>query len=178
MISQAIEPFNILALFNFELYNFIGIKLTALVAFYGLGMMGWLIYQNKKRVALNTYSKTLEQFLQALQEAGKNADDLSVRQAIDNYFNQLPEQEKESNEKLQHTWKEFTEGIQRYKEKDMNVYQAEAFFHAKLLIDPVISPIKHLPGFATSFGLLFTFLAITAGLSELKLRKKGKVILG
>lgn len=178
MISQA---FNILAWLNIDLLNLLGInlgiKITILVALYALAMIGWwFIGQNKKRIAVNIYAKTLNQFLQALQEAGNNADDLSVRQAIDNYFNQLPEQEKESNEKLQHAWKEFTEGIQRYKEKDMNVYQAEAFFHAKLLIDPVISPIKHLPGFATSFGLLFTFLALTAGLSELHYNEATKLV--
>jgi DNA repair exonuclease SbcCD ATPase subunit len=159
------ESFNLLAFFNIEVAYIFGVKFTILVLFYLVMVIVWCAYQRKKLQSIDSTSTTLQHFLQTLQEAEQHADDTPIKEAIDTYFNQLSEAD--AHKSLQHAWEEFSEGLQHYNNRWMNVYQAEDFFHEKWLIEPILQPVRHLPGFATSFGLLFTFLAITAGLSEL-----------
>lgn len=175
------SDFNILKFLNgdFGLSNgVLGIKITPLVIAYVILVICWLFVNLKKHFFIfsnpfwknytNVKSsiKELESFYSLLSQAS-NSDEL--KNETDKYFREYNHDNSSRSlihTNLEHAWKEFSEGIHKYRDQFMNVYQAEDFFKTNILISPCINTLKHFPSFFTSTGLLFTFIALTAGLSE------------
>lgn len=176
--------FNVLEWFNYDFNSdngLFGIKITVLILFYAFFVGIWFFL--KKRIEFlnlnsdpyranlaeaNSGIKDLEAFHKIVKEANSSHE---LKEKIDSYFRQ---EYSETNMKssmyisLEHAWKEFSEGVHEYKEQLMNVYQAEDFFKVNTIVNPYIFKLKHYPSFFTSTGLLFTFIALTAGLSVVR----------
>jgi hypothetical protein len=184
--------FNFLDILNYDLSSLIGfpnglfgIKITVLVLIYvGLALVWFCIKKKIKIINSNPYReklsetdsgiKDLESFHEIIKEANNPR---ALRDKIDNYFNKSQSQSP-MHINLEHAWKEFSEGVHDYKDQLMNVYQAEDFFKVTSIISPYSSRLKHYPSFFTSTGLLFTFIALTAGLSVVKQEAGGGEITG
>ena len=152
-----------------------GIKITVLVVTYFLAVLiMWLAWQEKKRKAKNKAHKDLQDFL-TLVKSKPSLDDLPIKHQIDDYFKEQDENSSPTVKQLCHAWREFSEGVKEYHGEWMNVYQAEEFFKASLLVEPVVKPMSYYATWASSSGLLFTFIALTAGLSELHYGGVGEI---
>lgn len=165
-----------IAILNNELVpSVFGIKITVLVVTYFLAVLiMWLAWQNKKRQAKNKAHKDLKDFLK-LVKSKPSLDEPPIKHQIDDYFKAQDENLSPTVKQLCHAWREFSEGVKEYNGEWMNVYQAEEFFKASLLVEPVVKPLSYYATWASSSGLLFTFIALTAGLSELHYGGVGEI---
>jgi hypothetical protein len=134
----------------------------------------WLAWQEKKRQAKNKAHNDLKGFLDLVQTK-PSLDASPIKHQIDDYFKERDGNPSPTVKQLQHAWREFSEGVKEYNGEWMNVYQAEEFFKASLLVDPVVKPMSYYATWASSSGLLFTFIALTAGLSKLNYAGVGEI---
>jgi chromosome segregation ATPase len=168
-----------------------GIKITVLILIYGFLASIWFACKNKIKVLnlnSNPYQanlaetesgiKDLKAFYQLIKESHSSYE---LKGKINKYFDEpYSETNLQSSMyiSLEHAWKEFSEGVHEYKEQLMNVYQAEDFFKVNTIVSPYVFRLKHYPSFFTSTGLLFTFIALTAGLSVVRQEAGGGDITG
>ena len=168
-----------------------GIKITVLILIYGFLASIWFACKNKIKVLnlnSNPYQanlaetesgiKDLKAFYQLIKESHSSYE---LKAKINKYFDEpYSETNLQSSMyiSLEHAWKEFSEGVHEYKEQLMNVYQAEDFFKVNTIVSPYVFRLKHYPSFFTSTGLLFTFIALTAGLSVVRQEAGGGDITG
>lgn len=159
-------------------FGIFGLKITLLIVIYGYLTRIWFFSKSgtyhKNLAETDSGIKDLEKFREIIKESD-NPRDLKEKVVI--YF-QRSESKSSMHINLEHAWKEFYEGVHDYKEQLMNVYQAEDFFKVNSIINPCLSKLKHYPSFFTSTGLLFTFIALTAGLSVVKQASPGANIDG
>ena len=159
-------------------FGLFGLKITLLIVIYGYLTRIWFFSKSgtyhKNLAETDSGIKDLEKFREIIKESD-NPRDLKEKVVI--YF-QRSESKSSMYISLEHAWKEFYEGVHDYKEQLMNVYQAEDFFKVNSIINPCLSKLKHYPSFFTSTGLLFTFIALTAGLSVVKQASPGANIDG
>lgn len=159
-------------------FGLFGLKITLLIVIYGYLTRIWFFSKSgtyhKNLAETDSGIKDLEKFREIIKESD-NPRDLKEKVVI--YF-QRSESKSSMHINLEHAWKEFYEGVHDYKEQLMNVYQAEDFFKVNSIINPCLSKLKHYPSFFTSTGLLFTFIALTAGLSVVKQASPGANIDG
>jgi hypothetical protein len=168
-----------------------GIKITVLIVIYGILTGIWFF--EKRKIDILSLSINSDPYQEKVSETDSGIEDLkkfheiiketdnpcALKEKIDNYFKaKEPESQSPMEINLEHSWKEFSEGVHDYKDQLMNVYQAEDFFKVSSIINPYISKLKHYPSFFTSTGLLFTFIALTAGLSVVKQEAGGGDITG
>lgn len=167
--------FNFLTYISETRYDFFGLKINYLVFGFILYILIHLCFKIKTYNNLILAKKTINNFATKLRELGPNDD---LRAHVKDYF----VQEMNGKEEpplgappnmlvlLQHTWHEFSECIQVYplgSSQLVNAYQAEDFFTSHAIVKPFIHPFSHIGGLYTSMGLLFTFIALGAGMSGL-----------
>jgi chromosome segregation ATPase len=130
----------------------------------GFFLVSWRKYYQNIEISLKY---TLE-FQRVLEEAtvSENVKDLDDRITL--IFENAPINNQYIHS-LKQAWEEFKEGTKEGGpgEKPWNVYQAEEFFTEKTLQNLVFSNVVGIPGFLTSLGLLFTFVALSGGLKGL-----------
>lgn len=155
-----------------------GIKITVLVVFYLLAILTmWFAWQEKKRQTKEKARLELLRFLELIRKP-RSLDSISLAEEVEQFFEETsPEGQALSPtlEQLQHAWNEFKEGVEHHDGIDYNVYQAEDFFKSALIVEPVVKPLSYYATWASSSGLLFTFIALTAGLSELNYAGVGEI---
>jgi hypothetical protein len=131
------SDFNILKFLNgdFGLSNgVLGIKITPLVIAYLILVIGCFVFKFKKQFFIfsnpfwknytNVKSsiKELESFYNLLSQAS-NSDEL--KNETDKYFREYNHDNSSKSlihTNLEHAWKEFSEGIHKYRDQFMNVY--------------------------------------------------------
>lgn len=166
---------NILALLTETPLQVLGVKINYLVLIFVVLVLFHIIYKWKAYDSLQRAQKTIEKFALQLREISPSDD---LRPQLKDYFSQEiseaaePPLEAPPNMQilLQHSWQEFSEGIQVYplgSTQLVNTYQAEDFFTSRALVKPFVQPVSHISSIYTSTGLLFTFLALGAGMSSL-----------
>jgi hypothetical protein len=158
-----------------ENWDFFGIKITWLVIIYAVLIIVPLLFrQIQKRKEQEKAHNDLKGFLELVQ-CKPSLDAPPIKHQIDDYFKEQEENPSPTVKQLQYAWREFSEGVKEYNGEWMNVYQAEEFFKASLLVEPVVKPLSYYAKWASSSGLLFTFIALTAGLSELNYAGVGEI---
>jgi hypothetical protein len=158
-----------------ENWDFFGIKITWLVIIYAVLIIVPLLFrQIQKRKEQEKAHNDLKGFLELVQ-CKPSLDAPPIKHQIDDYFKEQEENPSPTVKQLCHAWREFSEGVKEYNGEWMNVYQAEEFFKASLLVEPVVKPLSYYATWASSSGLLFTFIALTAGLSELNYAGVGEI---
>lgn len=170
---------NVLAYLNWGV-SFFGIKLTFLVMIYLVLLAGYIFYyediEKQRWKKIDQTLKTLDDFHNHLRNLELKS--LNLQEDINRFFRDR-ESENEQDfaiSLLKHAYDEFYEGVRSYQERLCNVYQAEDFFKASTLFQTQLSSVSHQAGFATATGLLFTFMALTCGLSELVYNEQTKLI--
>lgn len=168
-----------IALLNNELLApFFGIKITVLVVTYLLAILTmWFAWQEKKRQTKENARLELLRFLELIRKP-RSLDSISLAEEVEQFFEEASPQGQALSptlEQLQHAWNEFKEGVEHHNGIDYNVYQAEDFFKSALIVEPVVKPLSYYATWASSSGLLFTFIALTAGLSELNYAGVGEI---
>ncbi len=160
---------------NYEVFSLVGIKLTVLVfVYFALIAFYFLIVHEKRRKSVKGSIETLKGFCEFLND---NSGDLDIKNKLDAFFESKSETDhSETFKSLNLTWQEFSEGVIEYNSSWRNVYQAEEFFTEEILVQPALKKISHVPSLSSGFGLLFTFIALTAGLSELYYNETTKII--
>jgi hypothetical protein len=158
-----------------ENWDFFGIKITWLVIIYAVLIIAPLRFrQGQKRKEQEKAHNDLKGFLELVQTK-PSLDASPIKHQIDEYFKERNENPSPTVKQLCHAWREFSEGVKEYNGEWMNVYQAEEFFKSSLLVEPVVKPLSYYATWASSSGLLFTFIALTAGLSELNYAGVGEI---
>jgi len=162
---------NLLSWLNVEMLNVFGLTFTLLVVIYIIVSTFVLIIPFlRAKTQLKNTTQELSSFLELLRGSRRDQsgmDAIPMRERVHDFIKR-DGIATETHRQLEHAWQEFDEGIlQRSQGEWMNVYQAEDFFKPPVFIQPVVKPIHACSSLATSSGLLVTFIALTAGLSEL-----------
>lgn len=161
---------------------FLGVKLNWLVVLF-LGFVGVHRFVNKEKKIHQLYQAniTLKNFVIELK---KLPEDTSMRSQLNDLFklsNTDSPTTQALQQKLHHAWIEFEEGTQEYPKDSgqlRNAYQADEFFTHQLVVQPFVEPVSHVGGLWTSVGLLFTFIALGAGMAGLTYSAETSIIGG
>jgi hypothetical protein len=178
--------FNFLTYLSETRFDLYGIKINFLVIGFIVWVVMHILFKLKAYSHLSQARISINKFATKLRELEPTED---LRAQVKDFF----AQEMNGMSKaplgappnmmvhLQHAWQEFSEGIQIYplgSSRLVNTYQAEDFFTSHALVKPFTQPLSHIGGLYTSMGLLFTFIALGAGMSGLIYQAPGMPIEG
>lgn len=147
----------------------LGTPITYIAVVFLVIVLVYIYSKQKVHQEIEKHISDLEELNNLLVESDGSTD---LKEEMDRHF----KNKDDSIESLRILWIEFSEGMVQHNSTWQNVFQAEDFFTEELLVDHKIIKVEHIPPFFSALGLLFTFIALAAGLGELHYDESSQTI--